>query len=98
MINLIKSGCGKDGFLQWLHLLVLMIDSVLLSTTRGGTQHKLALLSQFCADKSVLANNLKSDFSSQFIHHWGIVSRSHGRDCAGVVRQNIYTWIIYTHE
>ena len=32
MIGLIKERCGVDGFLQWLHVLVLMDDAVLLST------------------------------------------------------------------
>ena len=36
VIKLIKSNCEADGFLQWLHLLVLMDDTVLLSTTRQG--------------------------------------------------------------
>ena len=29
LINLIKERCGMDGFLQWLHTLVLMEDSVI---------------------------------------------------------------------
>ena len=41
MINMIKLQCGTDGFLQWLHLLVLMDDTVRTSfnyTPRDETQ------------------------------------------------------------
>ena len=47
-IKLVKDTCGVDGFLSWLHLLVLMDDTVLLSTTRRGMLAKLQLLNQYC--------------------------------------------------
>ncbi len=62
MIKLIKSNCEADGFLQWLHLLVLMNDTVLLSTTRRDMEHKLMLLNQFCVDSGMFVNNLKTKF------------------------------------
>ncbi len=43
MIKLMKENCGWDGFLAWLHVLVLMDDTVLLSTTRGGLGAKIIL-------------------------------------------------------
>ena len=48
MINIIKQNCGVDGFLQWLHVLVLMDDTVLLATTRQNMIRKIELLSQLC--------------------------------------------------
>ena len=34
LVKLIKDTCEDDGFLSWLHLLVLMDDTVLLATSR----------------------------------------------------------------
>ena len=62
MINIIKSNCEPDGFLQWLHLLVLMDDTVLLSTTRRGMQRKLTLLNDFCNNNGMVVNNAKTKF------------------------------------
>ena len=59
---MIKLQCGTDGFLQWLHLLVLMDDTVLLSTTRQGMKHKLTLLNKFCLDNGMVVNNVKTKF------------------------------------
>ena len=33
-INMLKEGAGVDGFVSWLHVLVLMDDTVLIATTR----------------------------------------------------------------
>lgn len=55
MIKLIKSNCRAEGFLQWLHLLVLMDDTVLLSMHRG-------ILNQICVSNGMLVNNLKTKF------------------------------------
>ena len=41
MIQMIKQGCPPDGFLSWLHVLVMMDDTVLLSTTREGMLRKM---------------------------------------------------------
>ena len=62
MINLMKSNYGSDGFLQCLHLLVLMDDTVLLSTTRHGMENKLTLMNQFCVNNGMLVNNIKPKF------------------------------------
>ena len=44
LIKLIKDNCTNDGFLKWLHILVLMDDTVLLSTSRERMIHKLSLM------------------------------------------------------
>ena len=41
MIKLYKENCHLDGFLRWLHLLVFMDDTVILSTSRQGSNEKL---------------------------------------------------------
>ena len=38
LITMIKGGCGIDGFHRWLHIIVLMDDTVHLSTTRQGME------------------------------------------------------------
>ena len=43
-------------------LLVLMDDTVLLSTTRRGMQRKLMLLNEFCINNGMVVNNDKTNF------------------------------------
>ena len=62
LIKLIKENCGPDGFLSWLHVLMLMDDTVLLSTTRNGMTAKLSLLSQYCDEYGMLINEGKTKF------------------------------------
>lgn len=40
--------CQSEPFLQWLHILVLLDDTVLLSTTRTRTIYRLKVLHDFC--------------------------------------------------
>lgn len=62
MISLIKNNCGIDDFLQWLHVLVLMDDTVLLSTTRVGIVRKFTLLRNFCDSHGMEINAKKTKF------------------------------------
>ena len=48
LIKLIKETCEPEGFLSWLHLLMLMDDTVLLATNRDNMLKKIQLLNQFC--------------------------------------------------
>ncbi len=60
-IALIKHGCDMDGFLAWLHTLVLMDDTVLLSTTRQGMQRELTL-NDYCKGHGMCVNNVETKF------------------------------------
>ncbi len=60
LISLIKNGCDADGFLVWLHTLVLMDDTVHLSTSRQGMQRKLTLLNEYCKGHGMCVNNRKN--------------------------------------
>ncbi len=60
-IALIKNNCGMDGFLTWLHILMLMNDTVLFST-RHSMEYKLRLLNEHCQDYGMLVNNKKIKF------------------------------------
>ena len=62
MIRIIKQESGHDGFLQWLHVLVLMDDTVLLSTTKTGMLSKLSLLQKYCSDYGMSVNQSKTKF------------------------------------
>ncbi len=59
-IALIKNNCGMDGSLTWLHILMLMNDTVLFSTTRHCMEYKLRLLNEYCQDYGMLVNNKKT--------------------------------------
>ena len=62
LICMIKEGCGYDGFLEWLHVLVLMDDTVLLATTRRGMLSKISLLHQYCTEYGMVVNQSKTKF------------------------------------
>ncbi|XP_068233530.1 uncharacterized protein [Palaemon carinicauda] len=72
LIKLIKENCGLDGFLAWLHVLVLMDDTVILSTTRNGMINKLELLNQFCQNNVMKVNMNKTKF---FAINVGMIER-----------------------
>ena len=61
-VRLVKSRCDVDGFLQWLHLLVLMDDTVLFATTRQGLVDKLNLLTEWCDRSGMVINQDKTEF------------------------------------
>ncbi len=61
LIKIMKGGCSPDGFLQWLHILVLMDDTVLMSTTRYNMM-KVSLLQDYCSEYGVMINQSKIKF------------------------------------
>ena len=60
MIHMIKHGCPPDGFLSWVHVLVMMDDTVLLSTTREGMIRKIGILYDFCSSHGMVINSSKT--------------------------------------
>ncbi len=62
MIRLMKDRCEVDGFLQWIHVLVLMDDTVLLSTSRAGMIKKIQLLNEYCVSHGMEVNVRKTKF------------------------------------
>ncbi len=62
MIKLIKQNCDNDGYLSWLHILMLMDDTVLLATNRDIMLRKISLLKKFCDDYSMTINMSKTKF------------------------------------
>ena len=62
LIKIFKERCGPDGFLAWLHVLIFMDDTVILSTTRNGVIAKLGLLKEFCVSHGMKINVSKTKF------------------------------------
>ncbi len=62
LITLIKQNCCADGFLAWLHVLVLMDDTVLLSTSRAAMLNKIRILKDFCTSHGMEINLKKTKF------------------------------------
>ena len=56
MIKMMKRRCPADGFLSWLHIMVMMDDTVLLSTSRERMFNKLSLMIRFCQDYGMKVN------------------------------------------
>ena len=62
LIKLIKERCGLDGFLKWLHVLMLMDDTVILATSREQCVKKLQVVLEFCNQSGMVLNQAKTKF------------------------------------
>ena len=62
LIMMIKGGVDVDGFLSWLHILVLMDDTVLLATTRHNMIKKIEILQNYCEEYGMKVNEIKTKF------------------------------------
>ena len=62
LIRLVKERSGLDGFLNWLHLLMLMDDTVLFATSRERLVEKLNLLAEWCNKCGMVINEDKTQF------------------------------------
>lgn len=51
-----------DRFLKWLHILMLMDDTVLFSAARHGIEYRLHLLNEYRQNYGMLVNNKKTKF------------------------------------
>ena len=61
-IRLVKGRSDLDGFLSWLHLLMLMDDTVLFATSRERLFEKLNLLADWCNKCGMVINEDKTQF------------------------------------
>ncbi len=62
LIRMLKEQCGSDGFLGSLHALVLMDDTVLLSTSKEGMINKVRILKTFRDGHGMIINENKNSF------------------------------------
>ena len=62
LIRNLKQGCAPDGYLQWLHTLMLMDDTILLATSRERAEEKARILKTFCTTSGMIINEGKTKF------------------------------------
>ena len=62
LITLVKERSGQDGFLQWLHILMLMDDTVILATSRQKCIEKLQVVMEYCSNSGMMINQSKTKF------------------------------------
>ena len=62
LIKMIKEKSPSDGFLSWLHLLMLMDDTVIFATSRESLKQKLSILQQYCDEYGMQINEKKTEF------------------------------------
>ena len=62
LIRKLKSRCEPDGFLGWLHCLMLMDDTVIFATSRDKLVMKLNILMDFCEHSGMIINRKKTKF------------------------------------
>ena len=62
LIRMIKERCQPDGFLRWLHILMLMDDTIIFATSRARLLEKLEILHEYCESHGMLVNQPKTKF------------------------------------
>jgi hypothetical protein len=62
LVRMLKEQCGNDGYLGWLHALLLMDDTVILATNRAQCMKKLSILLDFCHSHGMKINVKKTKF------------------------------------
>ncbi len=60
LIKRVKENCADDGFLSWLHIVVMVDDTVLLATARQRMQQKLLIGKQFFNEHGMKINQTKT--------------------------------------
>ena len=69
LLKIIKERCMPGEFLDWLHILVLMDDTVLLSTSRVNLIRKVEILGEFCRYYGMIVHYDKTKFFFNFFIH-----------------------------
>ena len=62
LIKMIKTRSPLDGFLSWLHVLMLMDDTVIFATSREKLEEKLGVLREYCKEYGMQVNEGKTEF------------------------------------
>ena len=62
LIKMIKTRSPPDGFLSWLHLLMLMDDTIIFATSREKLIKKLEILNEYCGEYGMQVNESKTEF------------------------------------
>ena len=59
---MVKNRSPSDGFLSWLHLLMLMDDTIIFATSREKLVKKLEILNEYCDEYGMQVNEIKTEF------------------------------------
>ena len=59
-VRLVREKCPNDGFLGWLHCLLLMDDTVIVATSWERLKKKTEVLIEFCNDSGMVINESKT--------------------------------------
>ena len=62
LLRNLKLKCPPDGWLGWLHALMLMDDTVIVATSRHRVTEKLKVLNDFCHSSGMIINSSKTKF------------------------------------
>ena len=62
LIRNIKIKSAPDSFLGWLHVLMLMDDTVIFASSRDRLMEKLSILDEYCESHGMLMNEKKTEF------------------------------------
>ena len=80
MVKMIREGIGRDGFLGTMHTLLLMDDTVILSTSREKCLEKVGIMMSYCNSYGMVVNEKKTKF---------FVVNGNGRDRESLITNNI---------
>ena len=62
LILMFKSRCVPEPIIQWLHVLMLMDDTIIFATSREKAQEKLDILNEYCEANGMQINESKTKF------------------------------------
>ncbi|ELT94648.1 hypothetical protein CAPTEDRAFT_207491 [Capitella teleta] len=62
MIRNLKEKCQPDGYLERMHVLMLMDNTVLLATSQKRAEEKVRALEEFCTSSGMMINQAKTQF------------------------------------
>lgn len=62
LIRKSRQQCGDNGFQKWLHVLMLMDDTIIMATSRERLTEKLKYLEEYCDEFGLLINESKTKF------------------------------------
>ena len=62
LIKMVKQKCNPEPFIDWLHTLIYMDDTVLLATTRDNMIKKFRIVCEFCEEYGMKVNEDKTKF------------------------------------
>jgi hypothetical protein len=60
LVKKFKEKCADDGYLKWLHCLLLMDDTVILATTKERAVEKFTIMDEYCKEYGMIINTKKT--------------------------------------